>query len=180
MKRILYFFLAASLALTSCGNKDKVKYDPYGKGQRGEKTTKEVVEKRQKGFDVQFTTENGVRYVMVTMNGVSGVKAIFDTGCSSMSISEMELLNLIKGGTINETDVGVTKVSIADGTELTIPQVRMNVTLMDTKGQEHSATVESGVQANLIANVLIGNAVFNQMGTVITIDDNKGVIHFEQ
>lgn len=171
--------MATALIYTGCGGKDKVKYDPYGNNQKGKKATKEVVEKRQKGFDIQFSSENGVRYVMVTMNGVSGVKAIFDTGCSTMSISEMELLSLIKGGTINETDVGVTKVSIADGTEFTIPQVRLNVTLTDTKGQEHSATVEAGVQTNIIADVLIGNAIFSQMGSVITIDDNKGIIHFE-
>lgn len=179
MKKIVYIFIAASLIFVSCDGKDKVRYDPYSKGQKGKKIKKEVVEKRQKGFDVEFTKKNGVRYVMVTMNGVSGIEAIFDTGCSSMSISEMELLSLIKGETINETDVGVTKVSIADGTELTIPQVRMTITLTDTKGKKHSATAEAGVQTNLTAHVLIGNAIFSQLGTIITIDDNKGIIHFE-
>lgn len=179
MKRIVLYLIAASLFFVSCDGKDKVKYDPYSMDKKKGKSTKEVVEKRKKGFDIPFINENGVRYVMVTMNGVSGVNAIFDTGCSTMSISEMELLSLIKGNTINETDVGVTEVSIADGSTLTIPQVRMNVSLTDTKGQEHSATVEAGVQVNIIADVLIGNSIFSQMGTVITIDDNKGIIHFE-
>lgn len=179
MKRIVLFFMAASLVFAGCGGKDKVKYDPYGKGPKGKKTTAEAVENRQKGFDVQFSTENGVRYIMITMNGVSGVKAIFDTGCSTMSISEMELMSLIKGGTINESDVGITTVSLADGSSLTIPQIRLNVTLTDTKHQDHNATVEAGVQTNLVADVLVGNAILSQMGTVITIDDNKGIIHFE-
>lgn len=179
MKRIVLILMTASLVFTSCGGKDKVKYDPYGKGQKGKETAAEAVENRQKGFDVQFSTENGVRYIMITMNGVSGVKAIFDTGCSTMSISETELLSLQKAGTINKSDVGVTRVSLANGSSLKIPQIRLNVTITDSKHQEHNATVEAGVQTNLIADVLVGNAVLSQMGTVITIDDNKGIIHFE-
>lgn len=179
MKRLVCILLATTLILIGCGSKDKVKYDPYGKGQKVKKSTKTVVENRQKGFDVQFTKEFGVRYIMITMNGVSGVKAIFDTGCSSMSISEMEILSLIKGGTIDQTDVGQSSVTIADGSERTLPSVRMNVSITDTKGQSHNATVEASVESNLLADVLIGNDIISQMGTVITIDDNRGIIHFE-
>ena len=176
MKKTVFLLFAVSLLMVGCGKSEKVKYEPYGKSTKISKTTTTKIEK---GFDVPFTTEGGVRYVMITMNGVSGVKALFDTGCSGMSMSELELANLVKQGTIMESDIGIQYVTIADGTTMTIPTIKMSVNLTDTKGEEHSATVETGVQPNPIADVLVGNAVFSQMGSKIVIDDEKQIIHFE-
>ncbi len=170
MKKVLLVLLVACL-LVGCNDKKKKRYDPYKYNPTEQTNTK--------GFDVSFEQENGVRTIMVNLNGVTGVKAIFDSGCSSMLISKLELQQLIKQGTVSESDLSSGYFTNADGETKQYPQVRLQVSLVDNNGKEHVTSVDAAVVDDLNASALVGNAVFASLSNLITIDDSKNILHFE-
>lgn len=169
-KEILIMFIAI-LLLTGCNGKKKKRYDPYKYN-----PTEQIV---TKGFDVSFERESGVRTIMVNANGVVGIKAIFDSGCSTMLISQLELQQLIKHETISESDLSIGYLTIADGQTKQVPQVRLQVSIVDNNGKEHVTSVDAAVVEDLTASALVGNAVFGNLANKITIDDSNNIIHFE-
>lgn len=171
MRKEILIMLVAILLLTGCNGKKKKRYDPYKYNPMEQTITK--------GFDISFEKESGVRTIMVNANGVMGIKAIFDSGCSTMLISQLELQQLIKHGTVSESDISVGYFTIADGETKQLPQVRLQVSLVDSKGEEHVTSVDAAVVEDLSASALVGNAVFGNLANKITIDDSNNIIHFE-
>ena len=171
MRKEVLIMLAALLLLVGCNGKKKKRYDPYKYNPMEQTVTK--------GFDLPFERESGVRTIMVNANGVVDIKAIFDSGCSTMLISQLELQQLIKHGTVSESDLSVGYFTNADGETKQLPQVRLQVSLVDNNGKEHVTSVDAAVVEDLSASALVGNAVFGNLANKITIDDSNNIIHFE-
>ncbi len=164
--------------ITACDSK-KNEYDPYA---LEDTSNKKQVEKTM--FEVDFKkTDANLKTVHVKLNDANGYDALFDTGCSSMLISSLELIELIKSGTITKDDyVGDAPISIADGTQSKHPMYRIReVKIVDKKGKSHSVRdIVATVIDNPGADVLIGSAVIDNLAKKsYTIDLKKRVIRFE-
>ncbi|MBQ7279842.1 MAG: retroviral-like aspartic protease family protein [Bacteroidales bacterium] len=170
MKKYFILLLVASITLCGCNSKKK-KYDPYKKRENTTAITR--------GFDIPFSINGNTRVVMVTLNDVLGINALFDTGCSNMLISEMEFTKLLLENTIIETDIGERPATIANGETSIYKTVKLKVTLTDNNGKKHDANVEATVVPNFYAECLVGNGVFSQLSSKITLNDQKNVIHFD-
>ena len=124
---------------------------------------------------VKMQSSGGVYYVPIEINGVS-MKIIFDTGASSISISETEVLFLWKQGKINEDDIlGTIKFqdatgNISEGTQINLKEVKI--------GNRTINNVEASVVHNLQAPLLLGQSALSKFGKV-TIDYKKNEISFE-
>jgi hypothetical protein len=107
--------------IAACGQK-KNEYDPYALGDASNKKQVETT-----AFEVDFKkTDTNLKTVHVKLNDANGYDALFDTGCSSMLISSLELVELIKSGTITKDDsVGDAPISIADGTQSKHPMYKI-------------------------------------------------------
>lgn len=124
---------------------------------------------------VKMISKGGVYYVPIEINGIS-MDIIFDTGASSISISETEAIFLYKQGKISEKDI-LGKVrfqdatgNISEGTRINLKNVKIgNKTIYD---------VEASVVHNLEAPLLLGQSALSKFGK-LTIDYNKNEIVFE-
>lgn len=124
---------------------------------------------------VKMVLNGGVYYVPIEINSVA-MKIIFDTGASSISISETEVLFLWKQGKINEDDIlGAVRFqdatgNISEGTRINLKEVKIGSRIINN--------VEASVVHNLEAPLLLGQSALSKFGKV-TIDYNKNEISFE-
>lgn len=170
---ISVFFLIAA-----CDSK-KFEYNPYD--------LEDTIKKKQvktTAFEVDFKkTDYNTKTIHIKLNDANGYDALFDTGCSSMLISSLELAELIKSGTITKNDyMGDSKSIIADGTIIKHPMYKIReIKVVDKKGQSHSVRdIIATVVDNQGADVLIGSAVIDNLAKKsYTIDLEKKVIRFE-
>lgn len=175
MKRIIPIIL---IVLTcSCGhNQNRVKYNPY--------TISDNEGSSSNYFEIPFKTHpSNVKTIYVKMNDVSGTDAIFDTGCSGFLISLLEAQELAKHGTLTEYDErDASYSSIADGSVVLNAKYRIGeVSVTDVNGKVHSVgNVTATVVENPRADVLVGNAIIDQLATTsYTIDLVNSVIRFQ-
>jgi len=119
--------------------------------------------------------KNGVRYIPVEINGV-GLRFIFDTGASDISISSLEAKVLIKQGTLSKDDIlGEAYYKIASGE--TIKAIKIN--LREVKiGNRVLNNIEASIIKNQEADLLLGQSALEKFGK-ITIDNKNNVIIFE-
>ena len=177
MKNNIIFLCACLLVMTSCEmSSNKTKYDPNEIDGNSESVS-------DYGFEVGYKlTESNIKTIHVKLNGSSGVDAIFDTGCSSMSISKLEYANLLKAEKISDADkVGNIVTTIADGSRISEPAFNLReVSIVDKNGKEHTAIdIIVTVTENPMADVLIGNSVIDQWAkTGFIMDFNKKIIRF--
>lgn len=155
----------------------------------------DTVAKFTKGFDIPFVEEeNGVMSIKIFINGTTGTKALFDTGCSGLSLSGQELKHLDKHNSISWEDLrGDSKSTIADGSEVYDLNFSVQLSVTDTKGEDHSVQTNASVMIDLVASAvagyyvpidnctaLVGNAVLNEFAEhSYTVDLENHVIHFE-
>ena len=177
MKRIFYL-LGVALLVSSCNSKGGG-YDPYKID--GGKVERKVESKSS--FEVKFKeTDSKVKTIHVKLNN-TGHDAIFDTGCTGVSISRLELGELFKEGTLSEEDCrGALEVTIADNTTAILPQYNIKkLTIVDADGREHVLTdIIATVWDNLEAPILVGNSVIDGFAKKsYTVDLSKKVIRFE-
>ncbi|GAA4242796.1 retropepsin-like aspartic protease [Winogradskyella damuponensis] len=124
---------------------------------------------------VEMTKEGGVFYVPIQINDVD-MDIIFDTGASSISISETEVLFLLKQGRLSEEDfLGKVQYqdatgNISEGTRLNLKKVRI--------GTKTIYNVEASVVHNLEAPLLLGQSALSKFGK-LTIDYKNNQIIFE-
>lgn len=126
-------------------------------------------------IDVPFTYQGGVRYIQVKINNCTEFPMIFDTGCSGMAISMLELATLVKHGYITDEDIiGSTSAQIADGSivEETVVNLR-NVKI----GEYECADVYATVAKSMAAPLLLGNGALKNVQRFQVDDDNR-VIRF--
>lgn len=127
------------------------------------------------GSEIEMINENGVYKIPTEINGVT-MKFIFDTGASTISISETEALYLYKQGAINEEDILGSVYfqdatgNISEGTEINLRSVKI--------GRNEVFNVKASVVHNLQAPLLLGQSALSRFGKV-TIDYDKSIIRFE-
>lgn len=167
MKKALIVLLIVSLA-ASCAPKKKkssVSYYDY--------------ETSYSTIDIPYKVQSGVKWVSVKINGMS-TDMIFDTGCSTVLISPVEVIQLYKQGLLSEDDfMGKTYSRIADGSITEGERVTLrSIELTDGKHSVICYNVPAEVSYNEGAPVLLGNAVFDRVASY-TFDNDAQLIKFK-
>lgn len=178
MKKIVLLSMIIALC-ASCGQKSKYSYDP---NKIKSDTTKE--ERLSESFEIDFKSyQNNLKTIHVKLNDTNGYDAIFDTGCSSISISMQEFEALCKAGTIYKSDIKAPiTVTTADGTQRNIPVVNIReITVVDKTGKAHTLTnIDASVEENIAAPILVGGEfIDNITKTSYEIDLSNNVIRFK-
>ncbi len=118
---------------------------------------------------------NGVCQIPTEVDGIP-MHFIFDTGASSISISETEAIFLYKQGRLTDNDIKGTQKfmdangDISEGTIIVLKTVKI--------GEMTLTNVEASVVHNLNAPLLFGQSALGKFGK-ISIDNNNNEITFE-
>lgn len=124
---------------------------------------------------VKMQKSNGVYYIPVEVDGVN-MRFVFDTGASTISISQVEAGYLYKQGVLTNEDIlGKANFSdangnISEGTVINLKTVKI--------GDRVLQNVQASVVHNLKAPLLFGQSALEKFGK-ISIDNQKGEITFE-
>lgn len=124
---------------------------------------------------VKMEKQNGVYQIPAIVNGIK-MFFIFDTGASTISISETEAFFLYKQGKLSANDikgkVNFTDANgdISEGTIIILRTVQI--------GERTLTNIEASVVHNLNAPLLFGQSALEKFGK-ISIDNNRGEITFE-
>ena len=124
---------------------------------------------------VKMTKRGGVYEIPISINGYP-MDFIFDTGASSISISETEVFFLYKQGRRTEDDIkGEVEFidatgGISQGTLINLREVKI--------GNRELYNVEASVVHNMEAPLLLGQSALAQFGK-LTIDYKNNEIIFE-
>lgn len=177
MKIIKIILISASIFLSSCNGCSK-----SGMKQRLSHQLEEPIESRKVGRTltgektvVKMERINGVFQIPVEVDGVK-MFFIFDTGASTISISETEANFLWKQGKLTKDDIlGTANFSDATGT---ISEGTIIVLTTVKIGNRVLKNVEASVVHNLNAPLLFGQSALGKFGK-ISIDNNKCEITFE-
>jgi aspartyl protease family protein len=141
----------------------------YFNGQKEEKPAK------PQSFVVKMVEKNGVRYVPVKINGQE-LDFMFDTGASSICISTLEALVLIKNGTLTKDDIIGNEQfldasgNVSDGTKINLTSVQIGDSIIHN--------IEATIIENPRAECLLGQTVLSHFGKY-TIDNENNEIIFE-
>lgn len=176
MRIITILFIGVYLILNGCsgcsksGQKQRLSHESIQpetrKNERisiGEKTV------------VKMEKINGVFQIPVEVDGVK-MFFIFDTGASTISISETEAIFLYKQGKLTDSDIkGTQKFSdangdISEGTIINLKTVKIGDRILND--------VEASVVHNLSAPLLFGQSALENFGR-ISIDNTREEITFE-
>lgn len=179
MKKLSLIILLVGIVFSSCDQK-KEKYDPYKTGA----PTENVKTSNSTSFEVDFkNTDSNTKNIHIKLNDANGYDALFDTGCSGMMISSLELIDLIKSGTLTENDyVGQSTVTLADGSQVKHPIYNIrSISLTDKTGVTHTLNdILATVEKNPEANMIIGNSVIDNFAkNHYTVDLKNNVIIFD-
>jgi aspartyl protease family protein len=184
--KIMIFLISSFMviylsACSGCANTDRTARNKQSANQI---ETPEVIEKQPEvqpskkwegTTEINMIRENGIYKVPIEING-SKMDFIFDTGASSICISETEAKFLVKQGTLNQDDViGEESFSDANGDISSGMVVKL-------KSVKIGDRVLNNVQALIVPNdkapLLLGQTALAQFGK-ISIDYQKGTISFE-
>ncbi len=171
MNRLFCFFgsllLITSLVLPSCGGK-RINPEPLSIGSYSDDYYYNAIE-------VPFKKQGGVRTIQVKINDCAEFPMIFDTGCSGVSISILELATLLKHGYISEDDViGITQAQIADGS--VVEEAVVNLRKLQI-GDYVCNNVIATISENGSAPLLLGNGALKNVES-FSVDDDSMVIKF--
>lgn len=124
---------------------------------------------------VKMEQVGGVYQIPVDVNGVR-MGFIFDTGASSISISNTEAMFLAKQGLLSKEDVVGSQQfmdangDISEGTIINLKTVKI--------GNRVLHNIEASVVDNLNAPLLFGQSALGKFGK-ISIDNSRGEVTFE-
>jgi len=179
MKQIIYTLLFC-LTLSSCSGCSK-------SGQKSSRVSSSSSSRRENSPDreqqfssgdktvIKMKKVGGVYQIPVDVNGVR-MGFIFDTGASSISISNTEAMFLAKQGLLTKEDVkGSQSFSdangdISEGTIINLKTVKI--------GNRVLHNIEASVVDNLNAPLLFGQSALGKFGK-ISIDNSRGEVTFE-
>ena len=123
---------------------------------------------------VQMEKTNGVYRIACSVNGAK-MKMIFDTGASSVSLSESMANFLYDNDYISKEDIlGSTKTQTADGSIHN--NVVINIKDIEISGL-HLKNIKAVVISSQNAPLLLGQSAIQQLGR-ITLDDDKLIINY--
>lgn len=167
--RFYWIFAAIALLCLSSCNGRRIKPEPLSCSQYYAESDYDNV------IEVPFKKQGGVRTIQVKINDCAEFPMIFDTGCSGMSISVLELATLMKNGYVSEDDlVGVTQAQIADGS--VIDEAVVNLKKLKI-GDYECHNVHASISENAAAPLLLGNGALKDVKSFV-VDDNAQVIRF--
>lgn len=167
---IISFFIVTTisvLSLSSCGNKNRT--PPVDLSKIND--AKEV--------RIPFTEKGGVKVIPVKLNGLE-VDMVYDSGCSGMQLSSLEIASLLKMGKFTEGDVrGAALSQIADGS--IVKNIVINIREVEIGGANGFVlkNVEATMAENPEAPVMIGNSVFDKVASV-EVDNIRKCIVFKR
>lgn len=179
MKTLRFLLILSAISLLASCDSKKGGYDPYAiSGGKG----KAQVSKGS--FEVPFKKiESNLKTIHINLNGKNSYDAIFDTGCSGVSISALEAVDLQKSGTLTDKDhTSDAVITMADGSQIVQPVFNLReITVVDKNGQEHTLRdIDASIVENLGAPILIGSSVIDNLArNSYTVDLKKRVIRFE-
>lgn len=167
MKSYLIFgyafsLLVSTLFLCSCGNKKQ--------------SPPVSLPKTENAIRIPFTEKGGVKTIPVKLNGLE-LEMVYDSGCSGMQLSSLEIASLYKNGKFSEGDVrGATVSQIADGSFM--QNVVVNIREVEIGGTNGIVlkNVEATMAENPRAPIMIGNSVFDKVASVEVDNINKCII----
>ncbi len=190
MRQICKLFLCFSLfVLFSCNNNNrhrknrskKYRHENSSKSEYSKLTISDESTTSNNIVDNYFAEEiylpfeesGGVKYVWVRINGVDK-RFIFDTGASSISLSNSFADELAQKGTITESDIlGVQ--SFQDATGAISKGIRVN--LHSVSIADHSIyDVEASICLSENAPLLLGQSFLERFGTIEIDNWNKRII----
>lgn len=181
MRIFLFIFLAVALCSCKRPNHDHQRSSSplpeTNYSDKGNRSSRRVTTiSRASGHNqVKMKPMGGVYEIPTKINGVN-MDFIFDTGASNISISETEVLFLIKQGKLTKEDVlGSTQFSdatgnVSEGTVINLRTVQI--------GNRLIKNVEASVVHNSTAPLLLGQSALAQFGKV-TIDYKNNTLSFE-
>lgn len=156
--------LCAALVLVSCTSKQQKPPVPLPSH---EKAT--IVK-------VPFEERGNVKVLAVKLNGVS-MDMIYDTGCSGVHLSLLELQQLAKQGQFSQSDViGTEYARIADGS--IVENGKIMLRSVEIAPNLVLNNVEASVALNQEAPILLGNEVLNKIARKIEVDNTAKTINF--
>ncbi|MFY7741571.1 MAG: retropepsin-like aspartic protease family protein [Flavobacterium sp.] len=179
--------LIISISLLSCNHPEGKKYErnqgskkEYNSGSdeinvNAVKTENQTNNSVSNHNVLEMEFENGVRYVWIEINGIR-LRFIFDTGASSICISQAEATVLYRQGTLQKEDILNIEYfqdatgKISEGTKVNLREVKIGNMILEN--------VEALVIDNVNAPLLLGQTVLERFGS-IEIDNVKGKIIFK-
>lgn len=161
IKKILICLLLVCSVFVSCSDEEEKPPIDLAKG---------------KVIAVPYEDNQGVKLVMVKLNGVP-MNMIYDTGCSGLHISLLELQQLAKQGRLRDSDFkGMAYSCIADGSVVEDAVVLLR-SVQIAEGIELK-NVEASVSLNQEAPLLLGNSVLDNVASKIEVDTESHTIKF--
>lgn len=124
---------------------------------------------------IKMQEEKGVRYIPIKINGQE-LNFVFDTGASSICISTLEAMVLIKNGLLTEDDV-LGQEGFMDATGRVSVGTKINLRTVQIGNRELN-NVEATIIENPSAECLLGQTALSQFGTY-KIDNTTKEIIFE-
>lgn len=154
MKNILLVFSAAIIMMTSCQSKP---------------TAPPVNLNKHAQVKVAYEERDGLKVIPVKLNGVS-MDMIYDSGCTGVHLSLLELQQLVKQGCFSEEDIlGTTLSTIADGSIVENGKILLHS--IEIGPDLVLEDVEATVSLNHEAPLLLGNSVLDELATNIEVDN---------
>lgn len=164
----IYFVFLCIMIICSCSGR-KVKPEPLSSSYSYTESEYDNV------IEVPFKEQDGVRIIQVKINDCAEFPMIFDTGCSGISISILELATLVKQGFITEDDfIGITQAQIADGS--IVNDALINLKKLKIGAYEYT-NVKASVSSNEKAPLLLGNGALKDVKS-FSVDDENHIIRF--
>ena len=165
---ISLFICGLVLSLISCNSSTKKPPVDLSKV----KAKKEII-------SIPYKEVNGVKTIPVKLNGVS-MDMIYDTGCSGVHMSLLELQTLYKNGKFSESDVIGTSLSqIADGSVVQNGVIILREIEIGGEDGIVLPNVEASVSLNQEAPILLGNGALDKVAAV-EVDNVKKTINFKR
>ena len=171
--RKVSLFIITVLVLASC------QYRPRGgsEKQHRENDTERTSTSRhsRKPQKIKMEREGGVIVMPATVNGVP-MKFVFDTGASSITISQTEAQFLAKQGLLTKNDIigresyQTADGSLSEGTVIRLKEVKI--------GNRTIRNVEAAVIESQNAPLLLGQTALSKFGKV-SLDYKNGYLIFE-
>jgi len=172
---ILILTICFSFLLSGCSGCSKSGRRNVNQIERTKLSNEEPVPSISQKTVVKMEKINGVYQIPVDVDGVK-MFFIFDTGASTISISETEANFLWKQGRLTIDDIKGTanftdaNGDISEGTIIILTTVKI--------GDKELNNIEASVVNNLNAPLLFGQSALEKFGK-ISIDNKRGEITFE-
>jgi len=181
LKRVgLYFRYILYIALiVSCAHKSGRKANYYDLSRRKENVEQtnqsNNPESKVRGHTkIKMEKAGGVYYVPIKVNGLD-LKFIFDTGASSICLSSVEAMVMLRQGLITHDDI-VGQQNFQDATGSVSVGTIVRLRMVEIGGIVLN-NIEATVVDNIQAPLLLGQTALSKFGKV-TIDYNSNIIEF--